>query len=162
LANTTVGRYRLVATGKSLFGGTTQSNRLESQPFKLNAPASIGAAATGAWKDGNTLALQLRYPPNPSLYEADSPSGNYRLRDPESSPQEGALAMGGEVKATVIAPSGAEQQVTFTYDAAARAHVTQVSGAAPGLYRVTIAAGAATDGEGNTNQEPISLSLTYQ
>lgn len=161
LQTTPLGRYRLVATGKTIFQGAVTDFRLEGQPFTLTASGAVGTNARATF-DGGTLAVELRYPSNPVQIVNGSPSGNYRLRDAFSTMAEGALARDGSVKANVRFPDGTSKDVTFNYDAAANAHVAKLDSATSGSYQVSVAAGEAKDGEGNFNAQALSLTAVAQ
>ncbi len=159
LPDTPAGRYRLVAKGRAKLSGAEQPYEVASNAFTLAVAGSAGAAMTATLGDDGLLSFRARFPPNPTVYDADGVVvGNYRLRDPYSTMAEGALAQGGQVAATVTLPDSSTRAVTLQWDATARAHV----GAVPkqsGTYRVHVDAQGVTDSAGNTNAAALDVSF---
>lgn len=143
LPTTPPGRYRLVATGPMY--------RLESAPFDVTPSRAAGARAGATMTSQGQLVVRLRFPPNPPGLH-----GNYRLRDLDSTADEGALARGGSATARV---NGAP--VTLRWSDEAKGLVAEL-GAVTGPVAVDLAAGDFTDGAGNQNGTAVHVEAAAQ
>lgn len=159
---TPLGDYRLVARGTAKQNGSASAYELTSQPFTVKKSSAVnGSVRLGS---GDVLTLELRFPPNPTQLasDIDDVMGHYRMFDDDADPKLGAHlhpADGATLSATVKRPDQSTAPMTFTWSADALAWrgdaVTQ-----PGLYEVTVAAGSASDANGNDNAMPLTLQVT--
>jgi neutral ceramidase len=137
LPDTPAGTYRFVTEG------------ITSAPFNVT-PSQAAGALSSAVIDSGALKVQLRFPPNPVLYGTGSEViGNYRMRDVESLPEQGALVRGGHATAHVTDPNGMTSDVMLTWSGSALS--AQLTAATPGHWSVAIDAQGAVDAQGNTN-----------
>ncbi len=143
LPATPLGRYRLVATGPTY--------RLEGTPFEVTPSRAAGARASATVSSQGQLVVRLRFPPNPP-----GERGNYRLRDVDSTAEEGALARGGTATARV---NGAP--VTLRWSEETRGLVAEL-GAVSRPVVVDLEAGAFTDAAGNQNGAALHLEAAAQ
>lgn len=159
---TALGEYRLVARGRSQVGGTISTYELISRTFTVSASTSI----TGTLKlvGGDKLAIDGRFPPNPTLRASDIDDviGHFRLFDADANPSQGAHAHpmpGATLMAMVTLPDLTSAMQTFTWsdtdNAWLSAPVTQT-----GNFQVTVAAGGLRDSNGNENASALMLSVT--
>jgi neutral ceramidase len=154
---TPAGRYRFVADGVAQLGGQAMTYHLISDAFALSPSSAAGALANGVVAGSGALGVQLRFPANPVQFSiAGDPIGNYRLRDLDSTAEQGALARGGTASASVTLPDGGQQQVTLEWSADAGALLMPLS-AQSGDWAIDLAAGAFTDAEGNRNGAPVHV-----
>ncbi len=145
---TPLGTYRLAVDGKTQLGGQVSTYHLESSAFALTASTEAGANATATMSSTGALGVQVRFPPNPTLFGApDDPIGNYRLRDIDSSATDGALARGGQVAATLTAPDATTSQVMLVWSDDALAFGATVT-PQTGHWAIDIAAGGVVDAAG--------------
>lgn len=160
-ASTPLGRYRFVARGRAQRSGSVTPYEVVGTPFSVSASDALGTASSATLSADGTLSLVLRFPPNPPVVDADGRVlGHYRLRDPLDDPHAGSRGHGGLVQATVTAPGASAQNVTLSWDEASRAWLAHGLTGASGTWTVDVAAGAAHDGDGNTNAQTLSLSVT--
>lgn len=158
IPSTPLGRYRLVARGAT----KAASYELVSRAFTVSKSTAVGARVAARFTGDGRYAVEARFPPNPTLYVMaglDDVVGNYRLRDADSNPADGALARGGTATGTLRAPDGSSSTVTLSWSAAESAWVTPVL-PAPGSYQLELAAGALVDGVGNENGSALSTTAT--
>ena len=161
IPSTALGTYRLVARGKTKVAGATSSYELISRAFTVRKNTSVGARVTARFTSDGRYAVEARFPPNPTQYAMGSsdPVGAYRVRDPDSNPNDGALARGGTATGTLHAPDTSTSTVTLTWSAQERAWVSGVL-TAPGAYQVELGPGALVDGNGNENGALLSTNAT--
>ncbi|MEW6430788.1 MAG: neutral/alkaline non-lysosomal ceramidase N-terminal domain-containing protein [Myxococcota bacterium] len=160
LPSTPLGRYRFVARGRAQRSGEVRPYEVPSTPFSVAPSDALGAAAEARWS-GDALSLVLRFPPNPPVVDAGGRVlGHYRVRDPLDDPRTGARGHGGAVDATVTPPGAAARPVTLSWDDTTRAFVARGLPASSGAWKLDVAAHAAHDGDGNTNAQALSLTVT--
>ena len=158
IPSTELGRYRLVARGALKTG----PYELISSAFTVSTSAAVGSRVAARITAEGRYALEARFPPNPTLYVTaglDDVVGNYRVRDANSNPNDGALARGGAGTATLRAPDASSSTVTLTWNPAEAAWVSPVLTAA-GSYTLEVAPGALVDGAGNENGSMLSTTAT--
>jgi neutral ceramidase len=155
------GHYRFVADGVAQLDGQSMTYHLLSDTFALSPSSSAGALVNTVATSSGALGVQLRFPANPVQFSiAGDPVGNYRLRDLDSTAEQGALARGGTASATVTFPDGGQQPVTLDWSADAGALLTPLS-AQSGDWAIDLAAGAFTDGDGNRNGAPVHVDVRF-
>lgn len=158
IPSTALGRYRLVARGAT----KAAAYELKSRVFTVSKSTAVGARVTARITADGRYALEARFPKNPTQYVAaglDDVVGNYRLRDADSNPNEGALVREGAGSGTLRAPDGSSAPVTLSWSAAESAWVSPVLAAA-GSHQLELAPGALVDGVGNENGSTLSTTAT--
>ncbi len=160
IPGTPLGSYRLVARGRTKVGGAEADYALASRAFSVSASAAASSRASARFTSDGRLALDVRFPPNPTELAAgrDDVVGNYRVRDSESDPREGARVRGGTVQATLTTPSGAQSE-TLTWSDAEAAWLSEPL-TASGSYSVDVAPNGLVDGSGNHNGVALSATVT--
>jgi neutral ceramidase len=154
LPSTPLGQYRLVARGSArAAAGEPQPYELVSAAFEVKASTAVSGRAR-LTADGR-LALSGRFPPNPTLFAPgrDDVIGNYRVRDMDASPTDGARARGASgstVEASLRAPDGTTQAATLAWSDAEDAFVSAPL-TTPGAWSVDVAPGALRDRDDNRN-----------
>ncbi|PZR11169.1 MAG: hypothetical protein DI536_18715 [Archangium gephyra] len=155
LPTTPLATYRLVAKGR-IKNGTESDYSLISRGFVVSASTSADQRAAARFTADGRLALEVRFPPNPTEHASnrDDPVKNFRVRDADADPREGARVKGGTVNATL---NGAA--TTLTWSDTERAYVSEPQSSA-GLFTVEVAANGLTDGAGNHNGLALSATAT--
>jgi neutral ceramidase len=159
--STALGEYRFVARGKLQRAGATEPYELISRTFTVSKATSATATAKFI---GDTLALDGRFPPNPTLLAADidDPIGHFRMFDDDANPRQGAHvhpANGATLVAEVRAPDLSTSMMRFSWSAVDSAWLgSPVS--QTGSFQVTVAAGALQDVNGNDNASAVVSSVS--
>ncbi|MGV3624525.1 MAG: neutral/alkaline non-lysosomal ceramidase N-terminal domain-containing protein [Archangium sp.] len=154
LPTTPLATYRLVAKGR-IKNGSESDYSLISRGFVVSA-SDAASTATARFTTDARLALDVRFPPNPTEVASnrDDPVKNFRVRDADSDPRDGARLKGGSVMATVNGTA-----TTFTWSDSERAYVSEPQ-TSTGLFTVEVAANGVTDGSGNHNGLALTATAT--
>jgi neutral ceramidase len=153
IPSTPLGRYRLVARGKS-----TDAYELVSREFTVTK--SVAASARARLTADGRIAVSGRFPPNPTVSMGGEILSNYRLRDADATPQEGARLLGSStVTVTLRAPDLSTSMAQLTWSDAESAWVSSPLAQA-GAWQVVVAAGALTDRHGNETGAAATLDVT--
>lgn len=160
IPGTPLGDYRLVAKGRIRLAGAESEYTLISAPFQVQPSAAATHRPTLRFTGDGRLALEVRFPPNPTEHAVgrDDVVKHYRVRDADSNPRDGARVRGGAVTASLLSPSGAAG-VTLTWSDAEQAWVSEPQPAS-GAYTVEVAAGGLVDAHGNLNETPLTATAT--
>lgn len=161
LTDTPAGRYRLVAEGRARLGGVVTPYVVQSNTFTLEAARSAGSRASAELSADGALTATFRFPPNPTVTDAQGTvSENFRLRDEDASPGDGARVRGGSATGTLTLPDASTRGVTLTWDAARSSFVASGVPVQAGTYSLEVLAGGLTDTAGNTNGAPVTVTFT--
>jgi hypothetical protein len=153
-----LGRYRLVATGRALVGGTVLRYRLESRPFTVSPARSI--SLVNGRVAGATVLVTPRYTPNPMRFANGDPALNLRLWDEASRPDTGMPARGGTLEVRLDAAQSASTTVRATFSEADQAFVVPLPAGVAGPFTASVEPGALVDGLGNTNGVRLSFNVS--
>lgn len=163
-----VGTYRLHVAGQARLAGATTPMVLDSQPFELTASTALRFESRLAVEAGRLVAdlvpvYPARRPTNDPTPRNDGwQRENFRLPIPQfRSPFAPAvptgavaatLALGDAAQSLSFAPSGTPvDSGRSSYDPGDGPGLRGEAGVTTGQWVLTIAAGAFTDGSGNTN-----------
>jgi neutral ceramidase len=162
--STPFGEYRLVARGTAKVSGATSSYELNSRAFTVTKSRAVLGRAR--FTTDARFVLETRFPPNPTIraMDIDDIVSNYRVRDMDSDPREGAYSRGAAAAsftAPLTAPDSSVSMVTFTWDETVLAWLSApVATPASGAYRLDVPVGGVVDANGNDNGAVISASAT--
>jgi hypothetical protein len=151
--STPLGEYRLVARGSAKVAGVISAYELNSRAFTVTGSRAIGGRAR--FTTDARFVFESRFPPNPTLRAMglDDPIGNYRVRDMDSDPRDGAFARGAmsaTFMAPVVAPDASMLMLTFTWNQTEHAWVsTPLVMPLSGEYRLEAPAGRVVDVNGH-------------
>jgi hypothetical protein len=158
-ADTELGRYRFVATGKQTIDGNRREYEVASQPFSVGPATSMGSAVRSRFLADGRMALSLLFPPHPVVKENGAVVRGYRMLDPLTDPRIGSRAQGGSFELEVKA-AGAPQAtaVRFAWSADEGAYLGVVPAGAAS-YDVSAPPMGLRDGAGNTNAQPLMTTV---
>ncbi|MBL8911876.1 MAG: hypothetical protein JNM17_14380, partial [Archangium sp.] len=155
LADTPLGRYRLVARGRTLVGGEESTYLVTGNAFTVSASEAFASATVRVSPSGQ-LSVVARLAPNPSVRDATGTVvRNFRLRDEGARGNEGARARGGVVRGVLTLPDGTAQSVELTWDAARSGYFAAGVPVQSGPYRLVVAPSGLQDDLGNTNRAEL-------
>jgi hypothetical protein len=163
IPSTPAGDYRLVARGAVKVSGQVSRYEWASKPFEVWNSRAVTASArlTADFR----LALDPRFPPNPTLFADDQNDviGNYRVRDPDADPKVGARALpplGATASVMLLSPGASvPSTVNLSWNDAQSAWLSEPLSVA-GQYQIEVAPNTLVDRHGNDNVAMLRLNVT--
>lgn len=151
-----LGRYRLVATGRASVGGVVSTYRLASRAFLVTRSTAIAGMTARALPDG-TIAVTVRYRPNPMRFADGDPLENFRLWDEHSRPELGMSAVGERLPLELRRGTTALPPVSASWSAPDGSFVFTPTVTGP--LELHVAPEAFEDSLGNTNGAALETSI---